>query len=86
LGLLQLRRKRLWHWFENQFRGYGNRIPQCAVDRTLLREKPVHTPGGFMMRIVRLQLQLDMNTPDDQDVVVELDFAYSLGDEALIGS
>jgi hypothetical protein len=39
-----------------------------------------------MMRLFGLQLQPDVNTPDDQYVVFELDFAYGLGDEALIRS
>ncbi len=78
-------RKRLWQRLEDQFRCYGDGIPQRAVDRTLLREEAVHTPGGFMMRVFRLQLQPDVNPPYDQHVVVELDFANGLGNEAFIG-
>jgi len=76
----------LRHRLENQFRCYGDGVSQRAVDRTLLREEAVHAPGGFLMRLVGLELQPNMNPADHEHVVFELDLAYRLGDEALIRS
>jgi len=44
----------------------------------------MHTLRGFSMRLFRFEPQPDVNSFDDQDIVLQLDVARSLRDQALV--
>ena len=52
---------------------------KAEIDRAFVGEKAVHTTRCFPVGLVCFQGQPHMDAPDDEDIVFQLDFTYSLG-------
>lgn len=50
----------------------------------MIGENAVYLAGGFAVLFIGLELQLDVNAPDDENVPFHLDFADSLGVQSIV--
>ena len=64
---------------ENQLRRHGDGRFQTAVDGAFIRENAVDASRGFPIGLFRLQLQSNMDAPDDQYVFVKFNLTHCLG-------
>ena len=76
-------RNRGW-CLKNQLRRHDNRRSQTAIDGTFVRENAVDASRGFPIGLFSLQLQSNMDAPDDQYVFLKFNFTYCFGYEAII--
>ena len=76
----KLRRQRL----EHQLRGDRNRRYQRTIDRALAGEETVDALCRFSLRLLGFQSQDDVDAPDHEHAVIQLDFAYRFRHQPLI--
>jgi hypothetical protein len=50
----------------------------------MIGKEAMHTLRGFSMRLFRFKSQPDVNSFDDEDIVLQLDVAHGLRDQALV--
>ncbi len=76
----------LGRWLEDQFRRDCNRVFQAAVHWALVGEEAVYPLRCLPMRLIRFQLELGVNAPDDQDAILHFHFTHCFGHQAIVRS
>ena len=69
---------------KNQFGRDHDRLIQAAVNRAIIGEQAMYSPGGLAVLFIGLEVQLDVNAPDDENVPFHLDLANSFGVQPVV--
>ena len=71
---------------ENQLRADINSRLEAAINRASVSKEPMNAVSRLPMRLFCLQFQPDVNTPNNQHMILEFDLAHCLGDKPIIRS
>jgi hypothetical protein len=84
LAALELPRTILRQGLKNQFGSHHDRLVEAAVNRAIVGKNAVNPAGRLAVLLNGLELQLDVNAPDDENMPFQLDFADSFGVQPVV--